>query len=172
MAVWNVIEHDELGASAATWTESSISASYDHLCLKMSMRTDNGDRGYWLIELSGDTTAGNYSWTQLYSGVTATPSADRATSGCALSWTTGVDATADTFASAILWIPNYANTSHYKQMVCRSGAENATTTNNEWGLMVAAGLWASTAAVDQITLTPDADFLQYSTFTLYGINGA
>ena len=171
MAVWNVIEHDELGASAATWTETSIPASYDHLCLKMSMRTDSGTRGYWLIELSGDTTAGNYSWTQLYA-MTTVPAADRATSGCALSGTTGVDATADTFATAVLWIPHYANTSNYKQMVCCSGAENASTTNYEWGLMVAAGMWASTAVVDQITLTPDADFLEYSTFTLYGVSGA
>jgi hypothetical protein len=35
-------------------------------------------------------------------------------------------------------------------------------------------LWGATSAVDQITLTPEAgdNFVQYSTFTLYGITGA
>ena len=86
---------------------------------------------------------------------------------------TAASSTADTFGVGTVWIVHYA-TANFKQILARSAAEGATTTDYQWGLNVVAGLWSDTSAVDQITLTPQSgdDFVQYSTFTLYGVTGA
>ena len=41
MAVFTVIDHTELGAAAASWEVTGISASYDHLYLVASWRSDD-----------------------------------------------------------------------------------------------------------------------------------
>ena len=75
---------------------------------------------------------------------------------------------------ATVWIPNYANTANFKQTLHQWAQENDSATDYEWFIGFIAGLWQDTSAVDQITLTPlDGDnFVQYSTFTLYGVTGA
>ena len=171
MAAFTVIDHTELSGSAASWTKSSIASSYDHLMLKVSARTNSGYTGYVDVQLSADTTAGNYSYTRLYA-YTSTPISDRATANAYVIQASGSSSTADTFGTATLWIPNYANTANFKPMLSMTAGENASTTNSQWIVMAGAALWQSTAAVNQITLVPNADFLQYSTFTLYGVTGA
>lgn len=171
MAVFTVINHTVLSTVASSWTKSSIPSSYDHLMLKVSARTNSGYTGYVDVQLSGDTTAANYSYTRLYV-YNATPITDRATSNAYIVQTTGSSGTADTFGWATLWIPHYANTANYKQMASLTGAENASATDSRWILMSGAAMWQSTAAVDQITLVPSADFLQHSSFILYGVKGA
>jgi|OM-RGC.v1.021213007 hypothetical protein len=168
MAAFTVIDHTELSSAASSWTKSSIPSTYDHLMLKVSARTNSGYYGYVDVQLSADTTAGNYSYTRLYA-YRDPPTSDRATANAYIFQTSGSSSTADTFGTATLWIPNYANTANFKQMLASSAGENASTTDSQWIVMWGAALWQSTAAVDQITLVPNADFLQYSTFTLYGI---
>ena len=176
MAVWNVIDHTELSGTAASWTKSSIPSSYDHLYLKFSTRTDSpsGERDEAEVTLNGDSGS-NYSLTQLWAGA-STPGTQQASGvdGVDKNYINGNTSTADTFGAGTLWIPNYANTANYKQILIQAACEGATTTNYQWGLSVCAGLWANTAAVNQITLEPitGTNFVQYSTFTLYGINGA
>ena len=172
MAAFTVIDHTELTGSAASWTKSSIASSYDHLMLKVSARTGSGYYGYVDVQLNADTTAANYSYTRLYAYPNMT--SDRATSNAYIFQTTGSSSTANTFGTATLWIPNYANESNFKQMLALSAGENASSSTSQWILMAGAGLWSATpaVAVDQITLVPNADFLQYSTITLYGVTGA
>ena len=83
-------------------------------------------------------------------------------------------ALADTFSATNFWIPDYTSTSKYKQMIIFSGSPNTSTTNSHWEIKQTAGLWRSTAAITEIDFTINGghDFVQYSTFTLYGINGA
>ena len=59
-------------------------------------------------------------------------------------------------------------------MFIRSSAPNNSTTNSQWEIKNTAGLWSSTAAITEIyfTINGGHDFKQYSSFTLYGINGA
>ena len=172
MPAFTVIDHTELGASASSWTKSSIPSSYDHLMLKVSARTNSGYTGYVDVQLSADTTAANYSYTRLYAYQSAGPISDRATANAYVIQTSGSSSTADTFGTATLWIPNYANTANFKPMLSMTAGENASSTDSQWIVMAGAALWQSTAAVNQITLVPNADFLQYSTFTLYGVTGA
>ena len=57
MAAFTVIDHTELGASASSWTKTSIPSSYDHLYLEFSARSDQAAsyRDEIEIQLNGDT---------------------------------------------------------------------------------------------------------------------
>ena len=177
MAAWTHIAHDSLSLPASSVTWSSISGSYDHLCIKISARSDSSDTygGEVRVTLNGDTGS-NYSGTILWA-YQSTPQSTRASSAAYMnySYVSNASQAANTFGSATYWIPHYSNTANFKQMISRSAAEDASTTDLDWILAMEAGLWSATpAAVDEITLTAGAadDFVQYSTFDLYGITGA
>ena len=176
MAAFTVIDHTELTGNAASYDKTSIPSSYDHLYLVISTRTDDVVYFDQLgLRFNGDTGT-NYSWTVMNAG-TSTPSSSRGSSDTSIEYlygATGTSALADTFGTMTMWIPNYANTANFKQTASQWAQENNSATDWQWFLGVHAGLWASTAAVNQITLTPlDGDnFVQYSTFTLYGVTGA
>ena len=173
MAVWNVIDHTELSGTATYWEKTSIPSSYDHLYIVTSQRVDAS-----VYEQSSDLTlnssGSDYSYT--YSlAFTSTPQAGRASSQARIlgPYSTGASALADTFATSTIWIPNYANTSNYTSCFIEFGLPNNSTTNYEWRLMQTAGLWSNTSAVNAVRIeTSGGNFVQYSTFTLYGINGA
>jgi len=178
MAAFTVIDHTELTGSETSWTKTSIPSSYDHLYLIFSTRTDSpsGERDEAEVILNNDTGT-NYSLTQMWAGENGSGAGSQQTTGdeeIAKIYINGDGSTADTFGAGTLWIPNYANTTGYKQVLTHAACEGATTTNYRWGLSLCAGLWASTAAINQITLQPvtGTNFVQYSTFTLYGVTGA
>ncbi len=176
MATFTVIDHTELGAAASSWDVTSIPSSYDHLLVKVSARSDSSDTygGEVRVTLNGDTGS-NYSGTILWA-YQSTPQSTRASSAAYMNYSYVSDASqaAGTFGSATYWIPHYSNTANFKQMISSSAAEDTSSTDSDWILAVEAGLWQDTSAVDQITLTAGAadDFVQYSTFTLYGVTGA
>ena len=180
MAVWNVINHQELSGSATTVTHSSIAGSYDHLHGIISARSTAGDSSgtyYYvgmLLNFNNDTGS-NYSFTDIQAA-TSTPSTFQASSQTKIGYPPipAGTALADTYGVTEFWIPNYANTSNYKQMFIKSVGLNYSTTDSQWEIKLSAGLWASTAAITEIDFTINGghDFKQYSTFTLYGINGA
>ena len=81
---------------------------------------------------------------------------------------------ADTFGATTVWIPNYANTANYKSFISQTTTENNSAVDGNWYLMLGAGLWSDTSALSQIdvSMVSGDDFVQYSTFTLYGVTGA
>ena len=182
MAAFTVIEHVELGAAAATVTlddgGSSIPTSYDHLLIKASIRNDNASyyRGSAIQLGTGGTidTGSTYSNTVLYT-TSSTPVSSREAARTELVnvfWQ-GNSGTADTFGNVSIWIPNYT-ASTFKQLLCTSCVEGATTTDAQWVEAITAGLWANTGAVTSVKMATNGsgDFMQYSTFTLYGVTGA
>jgi hypothetical protein len=180
MPVFTVINHTELGATTASWSATSIAASYDHLLLKASIRgTRSSTNEELVITLNSDTTAANYSATRLRA-LSATPSSTRSSTGDYAGWDKpqipAASATANTFGILQIWIPNYANTANFKQALMRTCQENASTTDNAWYLELGAGLYHSTSAIDAVSVTTKNSGLgglaQYSTFTLYGVTGA
>jgi len=175
MAVWNVIDHQELSGSETTVTHSSISGSYDHLCGLISARSDQSAYYSGVMLNFNNDTGSNYSFTDIQA-YTTTPSSFGANSQSKIGYPPipAGSALADTYSATEFWIPNYANTSNYKQILIKSGAPNNSTTDSQWELKNSAGLWSSTAAITEIDFTINGghDFVQYSTFTLYGINGA
>ena len=176
MPAFTVIDHTELGASASSWDVTSIPSSYDHLLVKVSARSDSSGTygGEVHVTFNGDTGS-NYSGTLLWA-YQSPPQSTRASGAAYMnySYVSGASQAANTFGSATYWIPNYSNTANFKQMISKSAAEDASSTALDWIVATEAGLWSSTAAVNQITLTAGAadNFVQYSTFTLYGVTGA
>jgi hypothetical protein len=174
MAAFTVIDHTELSGNATSYTVSSISASYDHLYLVASARSDTSVYiDFCQFEFNTDTTGSNYSTTWLDASTT-TPTSNRATTYAHGGFVPDASSTASTFGATTLWIPNYANTTNFKQSILSSSVTGNTSTNNEWIQMLAANLWHSTAAINEVKwFTSGGDnFVQYSTFTLYGVTGA
>lgn len=83
----------------------------------------------------------------------------------------GNNATANTFSNVEMYIPNYASSNNKSFNVDSVGESNSST--SVFQLMVA-GLWSSTSAINQITVAPATavNFLQYTTFYLYGIKNS
>ena len=74
--------------------------------------------------------------------------------------------TADTFSNGELYIPNYTSSNNKSVYFDSVNERNDTAVQ----MFMVAGLFASTATISRITLTPNTgNFAQYSTATLYGI---
>lgn len=120
------------------------------------------------IQFNSDTTS-TYSLTQLYgdgSGIASSRNANlNFIYGGVINAATG---TSNTFTNTEIYIPNYAS-SNFKQPIVDRTAENNTT-------IVALGLhstlWRSTSGISSMRIYDYAgvfNFVQYSTFSLYGI---
>ncbi len=176
MAAWTHIDHTSLDLPAAMVTWTGISGSYDHLLIKISGRSayTTGEYDYVKCEFNNDTTASNYSYTQLWSE-SATPDSGSGSLPFA-GYVSSDSALADTFGTNQIWIPHYSNAVNFKQCLVQSAAENTSTTDTEWIVDQTALLWHATpAAITEIDLTlgyGSDDWMAYSTFSLYGITGA
>lgn len=156
------------GASSITF--SSIPATYTDLVLKLSGRlaTSGYDSSPWVIGrifINGtQATSGRL----LYGTGSATGSDGNASA----MFVTDTDATASTFSSAELYLPNYLSSTN------KSMSVDVVTENN--GTAALAGLQAVlstvTAAVTSITIEPSnasgINFAQYTTAYLYGVSNA
>ena len=175
MAVWNVIDHTEFSGAANYYEKTSIPSSYDHLYFVASVRADTSAYEDWChFALNGDTTDANYDYQFLY----ANGSAAASTGFGAYAWggyCPAADVLTDTFGCVEMWIPNYANTTNKKSVLSKATSPNNSTTTGQIVTDMAGTLWNNTAAVNAfkyIVYGASGDFVQYSTFTLYGINGA
>ena len=181
MATWNVISAQTVDASnPLTVTFSSIPDTYDHLYILGSARLSNtGGSTYYpeVVTSFNNVTSGseyNYSFIKAYSTtITGLVSANQASGWYGLR-SCGTATVADIFAPWELWIPNYANTDNYKSGVFTGIVSNNDNTDGRWYHQWGGFQWANTAAISEIDFTPTSSgtFAQYSTFTLYGINGA
>ena len=177
MAVWTHIAHDSLSLPAASVTWSGISGSYDHLCIKISGRSDDAEYYDHLgIQFNGDTGT-NYSDTYMYCGASGVFSS-KSTGGTHVSHVYGITAAstlADTFGTMTIWIPHYSNSANFKQVLGWGAVENNSTTNYQWIMSGMAGLWEATAAITSVLVYPAQggdDWVANSVFDLYGITGA
>ena len=181
MAVWTHIDHVAISppVSSVAWT--SISASYDHLLIKMSARSDDTTGGTSTLtdtELqmgNGSIDTGtNYSDRALlaYGAGNALTTGSTGQDSIQRIWIPSDSTTADTFSVTNIWIPHYTS-SNYKSAIITSSGENNSTTLYYWGNIAVAGLWHSTSAVTDLRLNcVSHDFSSRSTFDLYGITGA
>ena len=176
MAVWNVIQHDELSSAAASWTKSSIPNTYDYLYLVASLRNDNATYApnFIPVRLNGNSGT-NYDYTRLDSSG-STPATGAYTGGTSFTYgcmNPSGTSTADIFGVFEMWIMN-PNTAHQKTIIMQSESPRDATTSVKTSLVGAR--FRITADIDEITIygpvLGSSDISQYSTITLYGINGA
>ena len=149
-----------LGASTVVF--SSIPSTYTDLKIVCSTRTATaaiGDAVYLAL-------AGTLSAKRLY-GNGATAASDTDYYGA---WNSGTTATSSTFGNTEFYIPNYAG-STAKSFSSDSVSENNATT--AYASLIA-HLSTSTSAISSITLGTESgsNFVQYSSFYLYGVKNA
>jgi hypothetical protein len=146
---------------AASMDFTSIPSTYTDLCFVSSLRaSDNSD--YCSIRFNNSSSS--FSSRQIYN----TGSTTRANNDLTAA-TVPSTYTANTFSSNLIYIPNYAGSSN------KSWSRDSVFENNAAAAVqtLEAGLWANTAAINQVTLVhPTANFAQYSTAYLYGVKNA
>ena len=157
-----------LTSSQAAMQFTGISGSYTDLMIYLSARTDRTGTvaDNTIIQLNSSTTS--YSARVLEgNGASATSFTDSNQPPKYTINSTGVSATASTFSNVSIYIPNYSGSENKSFSVDSVVETNATTTYAR----LAAGLLSNSAAITSITFTNDggANFVQYSTATLYGI---
>jgi hypothetical protein len=166
MANYVLLNSQQLTASASSVTFSNIPQSgYTDLKVVMSARTNvssviDGTK----VRFNNDTTSGNYTARRLY-GDGTTAYSD--TNNVGNLFSDGSNATANTFSNCDLYIPNYLSSNAKSYSTDNVAETNATTQYMGLG----AQLWSGTGAINTITISPETGtaFLQYSTFSLYGL---
>ena len=149
------------GASAITF--SNIPQNYTDLVVKISSRTNNGNAAEALTLTINGT---NGTSRLIYNSAGTVGSAtDTVIFG---GNSTGAGATASTFSSVEVYIPNYSNGSNNKSISVDYTSENNSTNVTQ---VLNSGLWSKVTAINTLTFTPyfGSTVQQYSTATLYGI---
>lgn len=161
-----LLERIELNASAASVTFSNIpQTGYTDLKIVMSVRS-NLASVYDFVKAVFNTGTGTYSNKVLYGNGSSAGSNNQGAVVIA-GGAVGTTATANTYSNAECYIPNYLGSSA-KSVSTDSVIENNGTEGHDW---LIASLCTDTAAINKIVLSPTTGtaFLQYSTFSLYGI---
>jgi len=174
MAVIEAIETVYLEADAASVTFSSL-GSYEHLQLRMNLRTLRASNYETVgIRLNGDT-ANNYSTHRMYGTDTSTAAGPETATDRALAAGQMVTTTMDprtVYGSAIVDILDYRNASKNTTLMFFSA--NVGTSKDPY-VTFGSGLWDATTAVSTILLYPangSAGFVRGSVFTLYGLKSS
>jgi hypothetical protein len=168
MATYIKIASTTVGASpVATVTFSSIPATYTDLVLKVSGRSNYASgTSALLIAVNGLSS--------VYTARYLLGTGAAASSGSIVQYLGELDVstnTASTFSSHDIYLPNYSTTAASKSYSVDSASENNATT--AYASLIAGAITTGASAISSITLSQSAgSFVQYSTFTLYGISNA
>jgi hypothetical protein len=130
-----------------------------------------GDTKDTVYILLNNNTTGNLTSNTRVQGEGSTASSGRSSgSSYNFSFVTDRDAaTANTYGSSEIYIPNYAGSANKVGGVFDVAETNASTGN--W-VGARANLWRSTAAITSIVFTADNNFMSGSTFWLYGLKNS
>ena len=163
------IATNTLSSATTSVTFSSIPSTYtDLVIIAQAGVTAVSNAGYMRVGNSSVDTGSNYSTTYFIGSGTTASSGRYTNSSIGVSfYQPGYGTPTVLTTTGVSNIMNYANTTTYKTIISRSGAAG---TSAEVGV----GLWRSTAAINIITLYPEASttWVSGSIFTLYGIAAA
>jgi hypothetical protein len=170
MPTFTKIETITVGSGgAATVTFSSIPATYTDLVLKVSARGDATGLVDVRMQFNGDT-ASNYQARELF-GDGAIVQSNTYTTTDAHFQMNGSSTTSSTFTNSEIYISNYAS-SNQKTLSGDAVNENNSASTSVQARLVA-WKWSGTAAISSILFsTNTGNYVQHSTFTLYGISNA
>jgi hypothetical protein len=160
-----------VGAGGAANVEfTSISGTYKHLQIRYIARTARASfpDDNMAMQLNGNTGS-NYAQHQLNgNGSTATSGGAATVTDMRIGRTTGATATSGMFGAGVIDILDYADTNKNRTVRSLSGNDY----NGGGDITLMSGLYQSTTAVTSIKLfsqTGANNFVQYSSFALYGI---
>jgi hypothetical protein len=158
-----LIEHQELDSAQSEIEFIDIPQTFTDLYLTISARTalsNLADEFY--IYFNGSTTG--YSYRTLI----GTPNNGSAASNTSsIGYLTGNTATASTFSSNAIYIPNYTSSNNKSYSHDGASETNGTTTR----LSINAGLWSNTAAITSVEIKSQTanNLLQYTSASLFGV---
>ena len=161
------IASTSLNAAASSISFSNIPQGYTDLKIVLSVRASStSGNSNCFIYLNG-VTGTSYSQKRI-SGNGATTVGDSQSSYPWVDMTNAIPNatyTANTFANAEIYIPNYTSSNYKSLSVDFVGENNATTAY----AYLDAGLFSSTSSITSLVIDGTDNFVQYSTATLYGI---
>ena len=145
---------------------AGIPSTYSHLQIRALAKGSSGSDLNVYLQFNGDTGS-NYRTHALYGTGSSSASAYASSQQTLVlaGRIAGGSDTASAFGALVLDVLDYANTNKNKVTRDLSGWDG----NGSGSIWLESGLWLNTNAVSSITLTADANFAQYSSFTLYGI---
>ena len=157
-----------LGSAQSSITFSSIPSTYTDLILVAGSLGMNNAGSAGKVRFNGDTGS-NYSDTVLLGTGSSASSYREANANNIRVYGFNVGPTGSgNNDNVIVHIQNYANSTTYKTVVCRSNITQVE-------LAAVVGLWRSTSAITSVTFVAyngTDTFTTGSTFTLYGIKAA
>ena len=154
---------------AANIEFTSIPSTYADLAIYVSGRSSRNAGTSDDVQLFLNGSSSSYSDRELSGNGASASSSNNATTGMYDFVVPSNTATASTFGSSFIYIPNYAG-SNNKSVSGDVVTENNATT--AYALIVA-GLWSNTAAITSVKFACDnGNFMQNSTATLYGIKNS
>jgi hypothetical protein len=145
---------------------NNIPQNYTDLKVVVSGRTNNA-ANYDYLTIKFNASTSGYSSKVLY-GTGASAASTASASDITFGGLNGDSSTANTFANAEYYIPNYSG-SNYKS-VSQDGVEESNAASTVFAFLTA-GLWANSDPINSITLLMAFGtlFKQYSTASLYGV---
>jgi hypothetical protein len=161
-----LLERIELNASVSSIALNNIpQTGYTDLKIVCSTRTDYAGFLDLNMFLNGNASSG-YSWRRLNGDGGSATSTNSTSAGVIPSPTLGTTATANTFASTEIYIPNYTSTTSKSVSIDGVTENNATTSYQSF----TAGLSTLSTAITSVNFGLGAgNFVAGSTFSLYGI---
>jgi hypothetical protein len=163
---YNKIASATVGSGGAADIEfTSIPAIYTDLVIKLSSRSSfSADNDNIQLDFNGSTA--NRSERELFGNGASAGSAS--VSDMRAGYVPGATATTNAFGNSEVYIPNYTGSTN------KSSSTDGAAEGNITGMLMGlhANLWSQTAAITSIKLRPagtGANFVQYTTATLYGI---
>jgi hypothetical protein len=166
---YQLISSNTVGSGGvASVTFSSIPGTYTDLLLKVNARSiaavTNADVNCYF---NGDSTS--FSWKVLQGNGSVASSAGASSTSGRLGIMPAATATSSTFSNIETYIPNYAGANNKSFSSDSVMENNATLSYNELG----ANLWSDTSAINSIEIVSgNGNFVQYSSFYLYGIKNS
>ncbi len=168
-----LIASSTVGAGgAANITFSSIPSTYTDLALYVSARCARSTEATAMnVQLNSDTSS-NYNMKIIFgAGSYIDNFSYSSRTDLVAGYLTGANATSNTFANNLIYIPNYAGSTQ-KSLSC-----DYTTENNATFAIAGftAGLWTGTSAITSIKIFEgggSTNLVQYSSAYLYGVKNA
>lgn len=150
----------------ASVTFSNIPQNYTDLKIVISARkSDSTTISSSYMTFNGSTSG--YSCRRIFGngGSTSSDTSPTGTSSMYIGSTNSATSTAGVFSNAEIYIPSYTGGAYKSASIDMIQEDNSSAGYQ----FIITGLWANNAPITSITFTGDANYVQYSTFTLYGV---
>ena len=168
-----VISRTVVGAGGAANVDlTAIPATYENLEVMIIARDDAAITNHTLLVRLNNDSGANYNWQRMgsFDGNNGNNAEGVGQTSATVGEVTGSTAPAGAATTTRLMLPGYARTVFNKTILSLSGGRYGAASSLIYQFV---SEWASTAAVNRITITPlSGSFIEGTVVTLYGISGS